>query len=89
MLHTDLLGGFGEKGFYIFDFQTNMIAKPRYLSTHPLGTYSAERWCCLSSLIGYWAQSSMGHHSDTGYQQAGTHFSDLRRMTGSVNPTWY
>uniref|UniRef100_A0A8C4Q6I1 Homeobox domain-containing protein n=1 Tax=Eptatretus burgeri TaxID=7764 RepID=A0A8C4Q6I1_EPTBU len=32
----------------------------------------AERWCCLSSLLG-----------------SGTHFADLRRMTGRVNPTCY
>ena len=30
----------------------------------------AERWCCLSSLLGYWAQSWTGRHSDTVYQQA-------------------
>ena len=37
---------------------------------HPsIGTIlCAERWCCLSSLLGCWAQSWMGHHSDTGYQ---------------------
>uniref|UniRef100_A0A8C4Q2C8 Armadillo like helical domain containing 3 n=1 Tax=Eptatretus burgeri TaxID=7764 RepID=A0A8C4Q2C8_EPTBU len=34
----------------------------------------AERWCCLSSLLGYWAESWTGRHSDTAYQQAGTHF---------------
>ena len=41
-----------------------------YLSIHPsIGTILyAERWCCLSSLLGYWAQSWMGHHSITGYQ---------------------
>ena len=49
----------------------------------------AERWCCLSSLLGYWTQSWTGRHSDTGYQQAGTHFADLGRMTDRVNPTWY
>ena len=49
----------------------------------------AERWCCSSSLLGYWAHSWMGHHSDTVYQQGGTHFADLGRMTGRVNPTWY
>ena len=49
----------------------------------------AECWCCLNSLLGYWAQSSTGRHSDTVYQQAGTHFADLGRMTGRVNPTWY
>ena len=51
----------------------------------------AERWCCLSSLLGYWTQSWTGRHSDTGYLylQAGTHFANLRRMTGRVNPTWY
>uniref|UniRef100_A0A8C4NJ81 TAR (HIV) RNA binding protein 2 n=1 Tax=Eptatretus burgeri TaxID=7764 RepID=A0A8C4NJ81_EPTBU len=51
--------------------------------------YHLERWCCLSSLLGYWTRSWMGRHSDTGYQQAGTHFADLGRMTGRVNPTWY
>ena len=58
---------------------------------HPsIGTIlCAECWCCLSSLLGYWAQSWTGRHSDTGNQQAGTHFADLRRMTGRVNPTWY
>ena len=57
----------------------------------------AERWCCLSSLLGYWAQSWTGRvyqhagmlDSDTVYQHAGTHFADLGRMTGRVNPTWY
>ena len=49
----------------------------------------AEHWCCSSSLLGYWTQSWTGHHSDAGYQQAGTHFADLRRMTSRVNPTWY
>ena len=60
-------------------------------SIHPsIGTIlCAERWCCLSSLIGYWAQSWMGRHFDTGNQQAGTHFADLGRMTGRVNATWY
>ena len=49
----------------------------------------AEHWCCLSNLLGYWTQSWMGNHSNTVYQPAGTHFADLRRMTGQVNPTWY
>ena len=32
----------------------------------PIGTiHCAERWCCFSSLLGYWAQSWMGRHSDT------------------------
>ena len=30
-----------------------------------------------------------GLPSDTGYQQAGTHFANIRRMTGRVNPTRY
>ena len=57
-------------------------------SIHPsiVTILCAERWCCLSSLLGYWAQSWTGRHSDTGYQQAGTHFADLGRMTGKVNP---
>ena len=42
----------------------------------------AEHWCCLSSLLGYWTQSWTGRHSVTGYQQAGTHFADLGRITG-------
>ena len=38
----------------------------------------AENWCCCSSLLGYWAQSWMGHHSDTGYSN------------GSIIPaSWY
>ena len=37
----------------------------------------AEHWCCLHTLLGYWAQSWMGHHCDTVYQHAGTHFADL------------
>ena len=49
----------------------------------------AERRCCWSSLLGYWIQSWTGHHSDAGYQQAGTNFANLRRMTGRVNLTWY
>ena len=49
----------------------------------------AERWCCLRSLLGYWAQSWTGRHSDTAHQHAGTHFADLGRMTGRANPTWY
>ena len=58
---------------------------------HPsIGTIlCAKRWCCLNSLLDYWAQSWMGRNSDTGYQQAGTHFADLGRMTGRGNPTWY
>ena len=27
----------------------------------------AEHWCCLSSLLGYWAQSWTGRHSNTVY----------------------
>ena len=56
-----------------------------YLSIiHPLGPYSVQsNWCCLSSLLGYCTQSQTGRHSDTGYQQAGTHFANLGRMTGS------
>ena len=61
-----------------------------YLYIHPsIGTIlCAERWCCLISLLGYWTQSRTGRHSDTGYQLAGTHFADLGRMTGRVNPPW-
>ena len=61
------------------------------LQIHPsIGTIlCAERWCCLSSLLDSWAQSWTGRHSNAGYHQAGTHFSDLRRMTGRVRPTWY
>ena len=64
---------------------------PICFSFHPsIGTIlCAECLCCLSSLLGYWAQSWTGHHSNTGYQRAGTHFANLRRMTGRVNPTWY
>ena len=29
-----------------------------------------ERWCCQSSLLGYWAQSWMGHHSDAGWSES-------------------
>ena len=49
----------------------------------------AECWCCLSSLLGWWAQSWMGHHSDIGYQHAGTHFDDFTGTIGRINPTWY
>ena len=49
----------------------------------------AEHWCCLSSFLGYWTQSWTGRHSDTGHQHGGTHFADLRTMTGRVNPIWY
>ena len=42
----------------------------------------AGRWCCLSSLLDYWAQSWTGRHSDTVYQQAGTHFADLGSFMG-------
>ena len=60
-------------------------------SIHPSGPYSVQNVgaACLSSLLGYWAQSWTGRHSDKGYQQAGTHFTDLGRMTCRVNPTWY
>ena len=60
-------------------------------SIHPsIGTIlCAEHSCCLSSLLGYWVQSWTGRHSDTVYKHAGTHFADLGRMTGRVNPTWY
>jgi len=59
------------------------------LSIHPsIGTILwAENWCCLSSLLGCWAQSWTGRHSDTVYQHAGTHCADLGRMKGRVNPT--
>ena len=55
---------------------------------HPsMGTIlCAERRCCLSSLLGYWVQSWTCRHSDTGYQQAGTHFSNLERMSGPTPP---
>ena len=37
-----------------------------------------ERLCCQSSLLGYWAQSWTGHHSNTGYSN------------GSIIPaSWY
>ena len=36
----------------------------------------AECWCCLSNLLGYWAQSWTGRHSDTVHQHAGTHFAN-------------
>ena len=53
-------------------------------SIHPsIGTIlCAERWCCLISVLDYWAQSWTGGHSDTRYQLAGTHFADIGRMTG-------
>uniref|UniRef100_A0A8C4QYA5 Uncharacterized protein n=1 Tax=Eptatretus burgeri TaxID=7764 RepID=A0A8C4QYA5_EPTBU len=63
-------------------YQTNTIKginRRRYVSLK--STYST-LWSHFS-LLGYWAQSWMGHHSDTGYQQAGTHFANLRRMTSS------
>ena len=46
---------------------------------HSIGTIlCAERWCCLSSLLGYWAQSWTGRHSDAGYSN------------GSIIPgSWY
>ena len=47
------------------------------------------RWCGLSSLLGYWAHSWTGRHSDAVYQHSGTPFADLGRMTGRINPTWY
>ena len=52
----------------------------------------AECWCCRSSLLGFLGTilDFLGtRHSNTGYLQAGTHFADLGRMTGRVNPTWY
>jgi len=70
----------------------NPIVYPTiYKTIHPsIGTIlCAERWSCLSSLLDYWEQSWTGHHSNTGYQQAGTHFANLIRKTGRVNPTWY
>ena len=61
------------------------------LSVHlSIGTIlCAERWCCRSRLLGCWAQSWTGPHSATVYQHAGTHFADLRMLTGGVKPTWY
>ena len=79
---------------YLFPSKTMILSTPVNppQTNHPsIGTIlCAECWCCLSSLLlGYWAQSWIGRHSDTGYQQAGTHFADLRRMTGRVNSTCY
>ena len=67
------------------------VASALFEQIHPsIGTIlCAECWCCLSNLLGYWAQSWTGRHSDTVYQQAGTDFANLGRMTGTVNPTWY
>jgi len=55
----------------------NLISVPAitWIPIQCIGTtLCAERWCCLSSLLGYWAQFWTGRHSDTAYQQAGNHF---------------
>ena len=76
----------------IWEFQNDVI-HPRMLSVHPSihwdHTLRRALLLCLSSLLGYWTQSWTGRHSDTVYQQAGSHFADLGRMTGRVNPTCY
>ena len=43
-------------------------------------------WCCQNSLLGYLAQPWMGHHSNTGYQQAGSHSANLIRLGGLNQP---
>ena len=72
-----------------FDDENRMIPINEWFSVfgknasniHPfIGTIlCAERWCCLSSsLMGYWAQSWTGCHSDAGYSN------------GSIIPaSWY
>ena len=63
---------------------------PSIILEEDIGTIlCAERWCCLSSLLGYWAQSWTGRHSDTVHQHPYTRFADLGRTTGRVNPTCY
>ena len=75
---------------YIFDFLMMDFILLKGIIHPSFGTIlCAQRWCCLSRLLGYWTQSWIGCHSNTGYQQAGTHFADLGRITGKVNPTWY
>ena len=58
------------------------------LTIHPsTGTkLCAERWWCLSSLVGDCAQSWTGHHSNTGYQQAGTHFATSEGWRAQSTP---
>ena len=48
-----------------FDHNNTLIDTFILEDIHPSnGTIlCAERWCCLSSLLGYWAQSWTGHHS--------------------------
>ena len=85
---NDPISNFELKHFFSHHFDQSDYVPIPWGMKEEIGTIlCAERWCCLSSLLGYWAQSWMGSHSDTGYQQGGTHFANLGRMMGRVNPT--
>ena len=75
-----------ETGLYILEKRLCTLPTARLWDRkeeEEIGTIlCAERWCCLSSLLGYGAQSWTGRHPDTVYQHAGTHFADLGRMRG-------
>ena len=72
----------------LLNFTSNPIGyanSVNHMIIHPsvrpsIGTIlCAECWCCQSSVLGYWEQSWTGRHSDTGYQQADTHFCRPRK----------
>ena len=78
------------------DLPQTSTASRRDFQSNTLGTYSVQ------SIGADWAVSwAVGHNpgqvatptQDTqmaqSSQYAGTHFVDLRKMTGWVNPTWY
>jgi len=62
---------------------------------HPLGPYSVQSISpakAVSWAIGHKAEQVITPTQDTqmahSSQQAGTHFANLRRMTGWINPIW-
>ena len=57
------------------------------ISSPSIGTIlCAERWCCLSRLLGYQAQFWTGRHSDTVYQHAGTHLPTSEGWQAELTP---
>ena len=63
---------------------------------HPLGPYSVQRVgaadavsCAIGHNPGQVATLTQDTQMAQSSQHAGTHFANLRRMIGWVNPTWY
>ena len=60
--------GYVSTNFVHLDW-TIFVHLHAYIHTTHTGTIlCAEHLCCLSSLLGYWAQSWTGRHSDTVHQ---------------------